>query len=202
MNLNREFGPIDIYLFDQLLKGRLQPGMRVLDAGCGGGRNLVYLLRRGFDVFAADEDPAAIGGVRELARRVGVDLPESHLRAEPLEALSFASASMDVVLSCAVLHFARDDAHFRAMLDSCWRVLMPGGLFFCRLASSIGMEGRFERLEGRTHRLLDGSTRYLVDEAMLIELTEKLGGELVDPLKTTVVQSLRCMTTWVVRKRA
>ncbi len=201
MNLTRDFGPIDIYLFDQFLKGRLQPGMKVLDAGCGGGRNLVYLLRNGFDVFGVDEDPAAIGGVRDLAHRLEADLPDSHFRAEPLEALSFASASMDVVLSCAVLHFARDDAHFRAMLDSCWRVLRPGGLFFCRLASSIGMEGRFERLEGRVHRLLDGSTRYLVDEEMLIELTEELGGELVDPIKTTVVQSMRCMTTWVVRKR-
>jgi tellurite methyltransferase len=44
-DLQEQFGPIDIYLFDQLLKGSIQPGMRVLDAGCGSGRNLVYLLR-------------------------------------------------------------------------------------------------------------------------------------------------------------
>ena len=42
MTLQDEFGNIDIYLFDQLLRARLRPGMRVLDAGCGGGRNLVY----------------------------------------------------------------------------------------------------------------------------------------------------------------
>jgi tellurite methyltransferase len=40
-----------------------------------------------------------------------------------------------------------------------------------------------------------------VNEAMLMGLTQELGGKLVDPLKTTVVQRSRCMTTWVVRKQ-
>ncbi|HTL05336.1 MAG TPA: hypothetical protein VL241_06275, partial [Gemmatimonadales bacterium] len=100
----------------------------------------------------------------------------------------------------AVLHFARDDAHFLAMLQGCWRCLKPGGMFFSRLASSIGMEGQFQPLGGRRYRLLDGSERYLVDEAMLMRFTRELGGELLDPLKTTIVQGQRCMTTWVVRK--
>jgi SAM-dependent methyltransferase len=50
-------GDIDIYLFDQLLRGRFDMRRRVLDAGCGAGRNLVYLLGRGFDAFAIDSDP-------------------------------------------------------------------------------------------------------------------------------------------------
>lgn len=108
---------------------------------------------------------------------------------------------MDSVLSNAVLHFAEDDAHFRSMLTGSWRSVKPGGLFFCRLASSIGMEGRHERLTGRRHLLLDGSTRYLVDEQMLLDLTQELGADLVEPIKTTIVQSLRSMTTWVVRRR-
>ena len=45
--LRAQFGAIDVYLFDQLLRGAIRPGMRVLDAGCGSGRNLVYLLREG-----------------------------------------------------------------------------------------------------------------------------------------------------------
>ena len=105
-----------------------------------------------------------------------------------------------MVLVSAVLHFARDDEQFAAMLRGAWRALRSGGLFFCRLASDIGMEGRFERLEGRRFRLLDGSIRYLADEAMLLRWTTELGGQLLDPLKTTVVQGQRCMTTWVMRK--
>jgi ubiquinone/menaquinone biosynthesis C-methylase UbiE len=113
--------------------------------------------------------------------------------------MSFPDACADVALSSAVLHFARHDEQFHAMLAGTWRVLRPGGLLFCRLASSIGMEGRFQPIEGRRFRLLDGSERYLVDEALLLRLTAELGGQLVDPLKTTVVQGQRCMTTWVVR---
>jgi SAM-dependent methyltransferase len=128
------------------------------------------------------------------------ELPVENFRAESEERMSFGGGCAEVVLSSAVLHFARDDEQFQAMLGGMWRVLKPGGLFFCRLASSIGMEGRFQRMAGRRFRLPDGSERYLVDETLLITLTEELGGELVDPLKTTVVQNQRCMTTWVVRK--
>jgi tellurite methyltransferase len=202
MDLVAQFGQIDIYLFDQLLRGRITRGMTVLDAGCGAGRNLVYLLRSGFDVLAADGDPAAIDNVRRLAARLAPDLPPENFRAEPIESMSFSDASADVVLSSAVLHFARDDAHFNAMLEGSWRVLRPRGLFFCRLASSIGMEDRVRPLAGRRYRLPDGSDRYLVDEPFLMEKTRALGGELLDPLKTTVVQNQRCMTTWVVRKTA
>jgi len=200
LDLEALFGQIDIYLFDQILRGRIAPGMRILDAGCGGGRNLVFLLQQGYDVSAVDPDPVAIRSVRALAARLAPRLPESNFRAEPVEATSFPDHAADVVVSSAVLHFARDDARFSAMLAGTWRLLRPGGLFFCRLASSIGMEGRFVPLGRGRYTLPDGSERYLVDEARVVALTAELGGTLVDPLKTTVVQGQRCMTTWVVRR--
>ena len=199
-NLDEQFGDIDIYLFDQLLRRRIVPGMRVLDAGCGGGRNLVYLLRNGYDVFGMDADPAAIQHVRRLASLLAPHLPLDHFRAETIEQTTFPEAFADTVISSAVLHFARDDAQFTAMLRGTWKLLRPGGLLFCRLASSIGMEDQVTAVAGRRHRLPDGSERYLVDAPMLMNLTRELGGELLDPLKTTVVQDQRCMTTWVVRK--
>ena len=199
-DLQDQFGGIDIYLFDQLLRGRLVPGMRVFDAGCGSGRNLVYLFRSGYEVFGIDADPGSIRTVQQLAARLAPHLPPDNFRVEVLEQISFPEGFADVVLSSAVLHFARDDAQFDAMLRSTWKVLRPGGLLFCRLASSIGMEQQIEPIGGRRHRLPDGSERYLVDEAFLMNLTRELGGQLMDPLKTTVVQGQRCMTTWVVRK--
>ena len=199
-DLQHQFGEIDIYLFDQLLRRRLVPGMRVLDAGCGSGRNLVYLLQANYEVFATDSDPIAIQAVQRLAASLAPRLPATNFRIEPIERMSFPDAFADVVLSSAVLHFAKDDDEFNAMLHGTWRVLRPGGLLFCRLASSIGMEERMQPVAGRRHRLPDGSQRYLVDEPLLMELTRSLGGELRDPLNTTVVQGQRCMTTWVVRK--
>lgn len=100
-----------------------------------------------------------------------------------------------------VLHFAREDDHFHAMLRGCWRTLKPGGLLFCRLASTIGAEGLVRHLHDRWYAMADGTERYLVDEAMLMRVTNDLGAERVDPIKTTVVQNLRSMTTWVLRKR-
>ena len=198
--LQEQFGPIDIYLFDQLLKGRIQPEMTILDAGCGGGRNLVYLLREGYEILAADADSEALSSVRALARMLNPSLPDSNFRAEPMERMSFDDASADVVICSAVLHFARDDAQFDAMLQGCWRVLKPDGLFFCRLASSIGMERQVQQIHGRRYKLPDGSQRYLVDEELLMSATERLGAVLADPIKTTVVQNQRAMTTWVLRK--
>ena len=198
-DLRAWFGDIDIYLFDQLLRERITPGMRVLDAGCGRGRNLVYLMRAGFDVFGLDPEALAIQSVRGMALDVAPHLPPLNFRVEAVEETTLPLHSFDVVISSAVLHFARDDAHFEAMLRGSWRMLKPGGLFFCRLASSIGMERDVVPVAGRRHRLPDGSERYLVDEALLMRLTQELGGQLLDPLKTTIVQNQRCMTTWVAR---
>ncbi len=194
------FGPIDIYLFDQILRGRIRPGMRILDAGCGSGRNLVYLLQAGYDVTAVDADPAAIAAVATLAARLAPQLPTSNFIAAPLEAMRVEDEGYDAVISSAVLHFARDDRQFDAMLSGTWRAVKRGGLLFCRLASTIGLETRVRRIDGRRFQLPDGSDRYLVDEQMLLDRGDQMGGMLLDPLKTTVVQDQRSMTTWVLRK--
>jgi len=194
--LQEQFGDIDIYLFDQILRGNISPGMKIFDAGCGFGRNIVYLLREGYEVFGADPDPKAIDAVRQLAPHVRSD----NFRVESIEANSFPDAFADVVICSAVLHFARDDDHFRSMLRGAWRTQKPGGIFFSRLASTIGAEHLVKHLSGRRYRMADGTERYLADEHLLMQWTADLGAHLVDPIKTTVVQNLRSMTTWILRK--
>ena len=196
------FGDIDIYLFDQILKERFAPGMKILDAGCGGGRNLVYFLRSGYDVFGVDANPEAINYVRELAVALAPNIPRESFQCGNIEEVDFGDEKFDVVLSSAVLHFARDEGHFQRMLHAMWRQLKPGGIFFARLASSIGIESLLKNIAGRRFLLPDGSERFLVDEDSLIHHTATLQGEWIEPLKTTNVQNLRCMTTWVIRKRA
>ena len=200
-SLREQFGDIDIYLFDQLLRERIVPGMRVFDAGCGSGRNLIYFLKQGYEVFGVDFDPQAIEITRHLAASLAPALPFENFRREPVESMSFPDAFADLIISSAVLHFANDDRQFKAMLQGCWRVVKPGGLFFCRLASSIGIEKQVTRLQGRRFLLPDGSERYLADEKLLLRFTDELGGELLDPIKTTVVQGQRAMTTWVIGKQ-
>jgi SAM-dependent methyltransferase len=200
-SLQTLLGQTDIYLLDQLLRGRIVPGMRIVDAGCGSGRNLVYFLREGYEIFGVDADPQAIEATRALSARLAPALPAGNFRIEPVESMSFPDGCADVAISSAVLHFARDDDHFAAMLRGTWRVVKPGGFLFCRLASSIGMESQVAPVSGRRFILPDGSERYLVDEALLTRWTDQLDGRLLDPLKTTLVQNQRSMTTWVLRKR-
>jgi SAM-dependent methyltransferase len=197
--LRAQFGGIDVYLFDQLLRGRFDGRRRVLDAGCGSGRNLPYFFTRGFDVFAVDEDPAAVAATKQLAGALAPTLPPDNIRQGALHALPWPDGGMDAVLCSAVLHFARDRAHFDSMLDELWRVLARGGLFVARLASSIGLEARLPATSGRM-RLPDGSDRFVVDEAILLAAGSRRGATLLDPIKTTNVQNQRCMTTWVLQK--
>jgi SAM-dependent methyltransferase len=201
MTLEDQFGAIDIYLFDQLLRGRITAADRVLDTGCGFGRNLIYLFRMGAEVRAVDTDIDAIAAVRDVAAALAPALPSTNFQLEPIERMSVPDGWATVVISSAVLHFAQSDAQFDAMLHESWRALAAGGMLFCRLASSIGLADRLQPLGGRRFRLPDGTSRYLVDEAFLLARTAALGGHLLDPLKTTIVQDQRSMTTWVVRKR-
>ncbi|HXE08706.1 MAG TPA: class I SAM-dependent methyltransferase [Acidobacteriaceae bacterium] len=203
MTLQEQFGQIDIYLFDQILRGNISPGMTVLDAGCGGGRNLHYLLREGYEAFGVDVDADAVTAVRNMASELAPRLSAENFQAASLEAMPFPDDFADVVICHSVLHFARDEAQLKAMVQSLWRVLRPGGMLFCRLASTIGaVEGMaFQHVTGRRFRMSHGPEWLLVDEPLLMELTHALGGELIDPLKTTVVQGQRCMTTWVLKKK-
>jgi SAM-dependent methyltransferase len=199
MSLQDQFGQIDIYVFDQILRGNITPDMRILDAGCGYGRNLVHLLRGGAEIFAVDASTEAIAHVRALAVELAPQLPPQNFQVAAIEAMPFPDDFADVVLCNSVLHFARDEQHFLAMVSELWRVLRPGGLFFCRLGSRIGMD--FPRLRANIYRIGDGSEWFLVDEPALLNMTSQMNAILVDPLKTTIVQDYRCMTTWVLRKR-
>lgn len=199
MDLKAEFGNIDIYVFDLLLRARIAPGMRVFDAGCGGGRNLVYLLRNGYEVCGNDIDPQAVAQVRAMAAAIAAGATPD-FRVEAIEQTSFPDAHADVVIASAVLHFARDSQHFDAMLRQMWRVLRPRGLFFARLASSVGIGADVVALGNARYHLPDGTERYLVDTAAIEQWTGRLGGALLDPIKTTVVHGQRSMTTWVARK--
>lgn len=199
-NPQEEYGNIDIYLFDQLLKGTYQHCNNVLDIGCGGGRNLHYFLKNNYKVFGIDQSPDAINSTRALSAVLVPTNPTENFSVGSAEDLPFQDETFDLVISSAVLHFAKDKAHFDAMVKEAFRVLKPGGYFFARLASDIGIETLVKSVGNDQYQLPDGSVRFLVNHEMLFARTLKFG-RLHEPIKTTNVQNLRCMTTWCVQKR-
>jgi tellurite methyltransferase len=200
--LREMLGGVDISLLDQLMKGRLQPQARMLDAGCGGGRNIEPFLRCGFDVWAVDLAPRATLQTHRLAGELGSRRPTGWVSRQAVEALGFREGAFEVVVSSAVLHFARDREHWEAMLEEMWRVLAPGGLFFARLATTIGIESEVESLGAGQYRLPGGQELFLVDREALVDWAESRGATAIEPIKTTVVDSLRAMTTWCLVKAA
>lgn len=197
--LQQTYGNIDIYLFDQLLKGRYDNCKKVLDVGCGNGRNLFYFLRNGYEVFGIDPNPNAVETVRELSAVLAPDNPPENFMISSAEDLPFNDAAFDLVICSAVLHFAKDAQHFDTMLRAMFRVLQSGGYFFARLASDIGIENLVKPLGNNRYLLPDGSERFLVNEQTLLKYSSGFG-VLYEPIKTTNVQNMRCMTTWCVQK--
>jgi tellurite methyltransferase len=199
VNPQEIYGNIDIYLFDQLLKGTYQHCKNVLDIGCGGGRNLHYFLKNDYQVFGVDQSTDAINAVLSLAKTIAPNNPTENFTIANAEQLPFADISFDLVICSAVLHFAKDGQHFDDMVKEVFRVLRPKGYFFARLASDIGIETSVKNIGNGRYLLPDGSVRFLVNEAVLLSYTNKFG-RLHEPIKTTNVQNSRCMTTWCVQK--
>ena len=200
MDIHEYFGGIDIYLFDQIQKGVFKKGMKILDIGCGNGRNLVYFMREGYDVYGVDSSSSSIKNCIFLTKQLNPEIPEDNFRIEFLDNLSFEDNYFDAIISSAVFHFAGNDTQFADWIKEAWRVLKVGGIMFSRLPSSIGIEDKIEQIEGRRYHLPDTSDRYLVDEKLLLSLTKQLSAELMEPIKTTNVQNLRAMTTWCIKK--
>lgn len=200
-NLQAIFGNIDIYLFDQLLKGRFDNCKNIIDVGCGYGRNIVYFLQQGYEVFGIDQNPEAIEEVKQMSKQLAPGNNVNNFRVALVEENPFAESSFDIVICSAVLHFAKDKDHFDKMLQATWNVLKPGGFLFTRSASDIGIEKLVIDAGNERHLLPDGSERFLVNEQMLLQYTSKFNAELYEPIKTTNVQNLRCMTTWCLKKK-
>lgn len=202
INVSELFGNIDIYLFDQIQKGRFSREMNILDAGAGGGRNLIYFLRSGFNVFAVDRNAEAVEQIKYLSKIFAPNLPPENFQVSTVEKMPFPDDYFDWIISNAVLHFAENERHFNEMFAEMWRVLKRGGILFARLASSIGIENLIVPTENGRYLMPDGSERFLVDEEILMNTIKNFSAELLEPLKTTNVQNLRCMTTLVLSKKS
>lgn len=199
--LNHLLGNIDIYLLDQILKGRFEKNFKILDAGCGEGRNLIYFVRNGYQVFGTDKNEDSVRMQKHVVNSVNKDYPLDRFMVGDIEKMPFKTHEFDAVISSAVLHFAENKDHLLRMMTELVRVLKPNGILFARMASDVGMKDKIKSLgEGRFY-LPDGSVRYLLTKELLKEIMNEFGFEFLEPFKTVIVDDKRCMSTLVLRKK-
>jgi tellurite methyltransferase len=198
--LNKALGNIDLYLLDQLLKGRFNPSMKILDAGCGEGRNLIYFLQNKYTVAGIDSNPGAIRMLQFVAKSLNPDASKENFISGRVEAMPYQNEEYDAVICSAVLHFAENHSHFDNMMSEIYRVTKRTGLIFIRTASSIGIEDKLEPSQNGVYDIPDGSKRYLTNRAQIADLIKKYKLEFVEPLKTVNVADLRCMSNLILRK--
>jgi 2-polyprenyl-3-methyl-5-hydroxy-6-metoxy-1,4-benzoquinol methylase len=198
--LRQELQGIDIYLLDQILKGRYDLDHKILDAGCGGGRNAFWLLKKKYDIYGVDVKEDAIKSLIDTAKTLNLPIDSRKFSVSKLSELDYDTEAFDHIICSAVLHFAKSHTHFKQMFGELVRVLKPGGMFFIRMTSNIGIEKRVMEIENGVHDIPDGSIRYLLTKDMLAEVMNHHQLSFLEPLKTVNVDDVRCMSTLVLRK--
>lgn len=200
-SLNQLLGNIDIYLLDQILKGRFSKEMNILDAGCGEGRNTIYFLNEGYKIFGVDSNPIAIQMARIYAQTIQKDYDVFRFQTSLIENMPFQQGAFDVVISSAVLHFAKSETHFFKMVDDMMRVLRPGGIFFLRMTTSQGnMQEKSPHLGEGVYLLPDGSERFLLTDELEKEIVSKYKLKFLEPAKSVLVHGQRSMGVFVWEK--
>lgn len=199
--LNHLLGNIDIYLLDQILKARFDHDFKILDAGCGEGRNLIYFLRNDYQVWGVDKNNDSIQMLKYLAKSIKKEYPLDRFMSCNVENMPYADFKFDAIISSAVLHFAENPNHFISMLEELVRVLKPGGILFARMATDVGMKDEIKPIGEGKYILPDGSIRFLLTKQLLKDMINHFGFEFIEPFKTVIVDNKRCMSTLVLKNR-
>jgi tellurite methyltransferase len=196
ISIQKLIGNTDIYLLDQIMKDRYKPNDKILDAGCGGGRNLFWFLKNEIEIYGIDKNETPINYLKSAHP----GFSEERFFVADVEKLPFENNFFDHVISSAVLHFAKNTAHFNSMMKEMVRVLKPKGSLFIRMTSDIGIENKVKLIEEGVYNIPDGSVRFLLTHSLIDTVIQELKLSFTEPLKTVNVNDIRCMSTLVLRK--
>lgn len=198
--LNHLLGNIDIYLLDQILKARFEKKFKILDAGCGEGRNLIYFIRNEYHVHGIDKNQDSIQMLKHLVKSINKEYPLNRFITGQLEEMPYGQHEFDAIISSAVLHFAESEDHFLCMFQELHRVLKRGGLLFIRMTTDVGMEKKSKTMGNGRFLLPDNSVRFLLTNKLMGELVDRFGYSFEENFKSVVVDEMRSMGTLVLRK--
>jgi ubiquinone/menaquinone biosynthesis C-methylase UbiE len=195
-NIKEIIGNTDIYLLDQILKSRYKKGEKILDVGCGTGRNIHWFYQNNYDIYGVDKDMKALLNAKNLYPNIA-----SKISCSEIENLPFKDEYFNHVICNAVLHFAENTKHFLTIFSEIIRELKVKGSIFIRTTSTFGIEDKIKFLSGGVYVLPDTSHRFLFTKAILKEIMTTHQLTFLEPLRTVNVNDIRCMTTLVLQKQ-
>lgn len=198
--LNEELGNIDLYWLDFILKGYLAVDAKILDAGCGEGRNLMYCLKNDMDVFGIDQNPEAINFLKLIARRYQLADLDARFQVMKLDKILFPPEAFDVVICSAVLHFAKNTEHFNTMISELVRLLKPGGKIFIRTMTDRFLPEKVMENEKGLYQFPGEQIRYIVSAKLFCSELKSYGLSLIEPYKEVVVEDRHAMGTFMLQK--
>jgi SAM-dependent methyltransferase len=151
----------------------LQPGDRVLDMGCGGGRHAFEMYRRGADVVAFDMDADELAGVSDLfhAMRQAGEVPEgaeADVKQGDALQLPFADDEFDRVVAAEVLEHIHADVD---AIKELVRVLRPGGTMAISVPRWLPEVINW-RLSDEYHNAEGGHIRIYTDHELIDKVTK------------------------------
>ncbi len=185
---------MDLFLMDLILKGNLDPKSKVLDVGCGEGRNGVFFIQNGFEYHGWDTDESKLRLIEYISKNLKksstqfelIDLRESTLRDQ-----------FDLIICSRVLHFARSKDDFDEMWNKLVHLLRSGGILYLSMDSVVDVAIGKE-LEDGLVEFPDQKIRF----ALTCELYEdiKKGFDEIEPLRTLVHHGSRAQSFMCLKK--
>jgi len=198
--LNSELGNIDLYWLDFILKGYLPDNAKILDAGCGEGRNLIYCFKNGMDIFGIDQNPEAITFLKLIAKQYRIEDLEARFQVMKLDKVLFPNSTFDVIICSAVLHFAKNMEHFNSMTAELARILKPGGKIFIRTMTDHYFPANIMEIDENVYQFPNEHIRFAINADAFVEKLQKIGLKLLEPYKEVVVENRHTMGTFMLEK--
>ncbi|MBX7184015.1 MAG: class I SAM-dependent methyltransferase [Vicinamibacteria bacterium] len=159
---------------------RRRPLRRVLDIGCGAGRNAAPLADSGLEVIGTDLSWPMLQAARSRPRSTRGRL---HLALCPMEILPLRDRSVDAVVAHGIWNLARSGTQFRQAVREAARACRPGGSLFLFTFSRNTLPANTQPVPGETFVFTQFSGEpqcFLTGEQILSELEQ--GGFIRDPL--------------------